>query len=438
MILSYSIISAIILGFGYIAYRLTMAEESQHRLNRLALQMIYAVALLSPMILLPVMLHHPTAETEIFNMDVADAIGGIGVIVGQEEVGTSEPLSSTRFIGMIYQVYIIGAVIFAAYFIFGLFMLLRIIRRGEKTEFEGYNLILVDDSCKTAPFSWGHSIVMTRSDYEQSGEMILLHEHSHLSYRHWIDVLTAYVAICLQWYNPAAWAMREDLKAVHEYQADEMVLSEGVDAKEYQMLLLNKAVGYGYQSLANSLNHSKLRKRVTMMYKKKTSLQRRLFALALIPAIGAGITVTSIPSVAGVLESLAMTSSSSLAEMEAENKIEFPEQREVFTTVETIPEFPGGMPSLMQFLAQNIRYPEEAHKNNEQGRVIAKFIVEKDGSIGNIEIVRGISKSLDKEAVRVLKEMPKWIPGKNNGTAVACYFTIPISFKLQENTPKQP
>ena len=431
MILSYSIISAIILGFGYIAYRLAMAEESQHRLNRLALQMIYAVALLSPMILLPVMLHHPTADTEIFNMATVDAIGGIEEIVGQEGVGTPEPLSATRIIGMIYQIYIIGVVIFAAYFIFGLFMLLRIIRKGEKTEFEGYNLILVDDSCKTAPFSWGHSIVMTRSDFNESGEMILLHEHAHLSQRHWIDVLTAYVAICLQWYNPAAWAMREDLKVVHEYQADEIVLSEGVDAKEYQLLLLNKAVGYGYQSLANSLNHSKLRKRVTMMYKKKTSLRRRLFALALVPAIGAGIAVTSLPSVAGVLESLVGTSLSTPSSTEAEDNRNAPEEREVFTAVDTEPEFPDGMQGLMMFLMNNMRYPEDAEKAHEQGRVIVKFIVEKDGSAGNFEVVQGVSESLDKEAVRVLKDMPKWTPASVNGKPVACYFTLPVSFRLQ-------
>ena len=432
MILSYSLISTLILGFGYIAYRLGMAGESQHNLNRKALQMIYGVAFIAPLFLLVIMFHNPTVESEVLNMQIGEVVGEIGNISThtQVDIGRPETLTSTHLIAMIYRVYIIGVVITAIYFIFGLLMLLRIIRRGERTDYEGYHQILVDDNCKTAPFSWGHSIVMTRQDYQECGEMILLHEYAHLSYRHWLDVLTAYIAICLQWYNPAAWAMREDLKAVHEYQADEMVLARGVNARDYQMLLLNKAVGYGYQSLANSLNHSKLRKRVTMMYKKKTPLKRRLFPLALIPAIGAGIAVTSIPSVAGVLESLGMTSVSIPSSAPVEDNQKLPVEREIYTAVETQPEYPGGMSALMNFLANNIKYPEDAYKTNEQGRVIVKFVVEKDGSLGNFEIEKGVSESLNKEAVRVLKEMPKWTPGKVNNQPVACYYTLPVSFRL--------
>ena len=168
-----------------------------------------------------------------------------------------------------------------------------------------------------------------------------------------------------------------------------------------------------------------------MMYKKKTSLRRRLFALALVPAIGAGIAVTSLPSVAGVLESLVGTSLSTPSSTEAEDNRNAPEEREVFTAVDTEPEFPDGMQGLMMFLMNNMRYPEDAEKAHEQGRVIVKFIVEKDGSTGNFEVVKGVSESLDKEAVRVLKNMPKWTPGSVNGKPVACYFTLPVSFRLQ-------
>lgn len=171
------------------------------------------------------------------------------------------------------------------------------------------------------------------------------------------------------------------------------------------------------------------------MYKKKTSWQRKLFALALVPAIGAGLAVTAIPSVAGVLESLATVSTASSSNS---TEISAPsEKREVFVQVENQPDFPGGMEALMRYLSNNIRYPEEAHKANEQGKVIVKFVVKKDGSVKDPEIVNGVSKSLNEEALRVVSGLPKWIPGTVDGKPVDCIFTLPINFKLQTVTPEE-
>ncbi len=168
------------------------------------------------------------------------------------------------------------------------------------------------------------------------------------------------------------------------------------------------------------------------MYEKKTSLRRKLFALALIPAIGAGIAVTAIPSVAGVLESMANTTVATQAETSA------PETpREIYTAVENIPEYPGGMEALMRYLSMNIRYPEEAMKADIQGRVIVKFVVNQDGSVSDAEVVRGVDESLDKEALRIVSTLPKWTPGTVNGKPVDCYFNLPINFKLQDDTPKE-
>ncbi len=262
--------------------------------------------------------------------------------------------------------------------------------------------------------------------------MILIHEYAQLRLLHWNDLILAYLAICIQWYNPAAWSMREELKAIHEYQADETVIESGVDTKQYQLLLLKRAVDSGYQSFANSLNHSKLQKRVTMMYEKKTSLRRKMFALALIPAIGAGIAVTSIPSVAGVLESMATTATTAKAETPATEP-----PRTIYTAAESIPEYPGGMEALMKYLSMNIRYPEEAMKADIQGRVIVKFVVNKDGSVSDAEVVKGVDESLDKEALRIVSTLPKWIPATVNGKAVDCYFSLPINFRLVDDTPKE-
>ncbi|MDE7160660.1 MAG: energy transducer TonB [Muribaculaceae bacterium] len=111
---------------------------------------------------------------------------------------------------------------------------------------------------------------------------------------------------------------------------------------------------------------------------------------------------------------------------------EKPKEEQVFVAVEQQAEFPGGTAALMKWLGNNIRYPEAAQANDVQGRVIVKFIVEKDGSIGHAEIVKGVDKDLDREALRVVKKMPKWQPGKNNGVAVRSYFNLPVTFKLQQ------
>ncbi len=111
---------------------------------------------------------------------------------------------------------------------------------------------------------------------------------------------------------------------------------------------------------------------------------------------------------------------------------EKPKEDEVFVAVEQQAEFPGGMPALMKWLSNNIRYPEAAQQNDVQGRVIVKFIVEKDGSVSQAQIVKGVDKDLDKEALRVVNKMPKWQAGKNNGVAVRSYFTLPVNFRLQQ------
>lgn len=107
------------------------------------------------------------------------------------------------------------------------------------------------------------------------------------------------------------------------------------------------------------------------------------------------------------------------------------EENKVFDVVEQMPSFPGGNSALMQYLSSNVRYPVVAQENGVQGRVVVSFVVEKDGSITDVNVVRGVDPSLDKEAARVVRSMPNWIPGKQNGSAVRVKYNVPVSFKLQ-------
>ena len=110
----------------------------------------------------------------------------------------------------------------------------------------------------------------------------------------------------------------------------------------------------------------------------------------------------------------------------------------VFDVVENMPEFPGGMGEMMKYLSMNVRYPEAAQKAGLQGRVVVQFVVEADGSISNANVQRGVSEELDAEAIRVIEKMPKWTPGMQNGKAVRVKYSIPISFRLNNQTKEEP
>lgn len=159
---------------------------------------------------------------------------------------------------------------------------LRVIRRGERQTLpDGTVLVITDD--EQAPFSWIKYIIINRKDHDENLQEILTHERAHIRCRHSIDVLVCDVFCCLQWFNPAMWLLRRELCAVHEYEADKAVLDSGINAKQYQILLIKKAAGGKWYSIANSFNHSKLKYRITMMSRKKSSGWTMAKALYVLP-----------------------------------------------------------------------------------------------------------------------------------------------------------
>ena len=500
---SYSLASSIIICLGYLAYKWILAGERQHACNRVALYSIYFLALSLPFLSgkwSSFISSHDYPQSAVIEIGTLTAMTGTAV-------GSNLPPASHNFISIpviLTAIYFIGMAMALIYTLNGAFQLISIIRNGEKFKQERFTLVITDRP-DVAPFSWLNYYVMSREDYESAGNVISIHERRHLQLLHWIDLSFVQAMCIFQWFNPAAWLMGEEFKTVHEYQADEAVMKSGSDLKQYQLLLIRKAVGTRFQALANSLNHSKLKKRVTMMYKSKSSRARRLSALLLVPAIGIGCAVIEIPAVAAVLnqtseislmpereskvnnfssnslsssvenvqnadlslseeseapeveeisevksenveatpvaqeaESLSTTDNDNSASLSAVDA-ETPDKKrdEVYVAVEQPAEFPGGMAKLMNYLSESIRYPENAIKNEIQGKVVVKFVVEKDGSIGDASVLKGIDPELDNEAIRVIKSMPAWIPGKNNGEDVASFFNLPVTFKLKGDKDKE-
>lgn len=255
-LLSYSIISGLLMLAMYLAYRLFLARDNQHGFNRGVLLGIYVVSFLA----LPVMSisENPASQSTAMTLSVNES-GGTDVIPTTH----SEPVWGTILI----WIFLAGMIVVTVRTVIVWARLLTVIRSGEKIIRNGYTLVVTEDE-RYAPFSWMNYMVISRKDYENNCSAIAAHELKHIVARHWMDLLIAQAVCIIGWFNPAAWLMRDELMLIHEYQADIAVIEKGHDPQEYQMLLIKKAVGARFPSLANSLNHSKLKKRITMMYKE--------------------------------------------------------------------------------------------------------------------------------------------------------------------------
>lgn len=290
--LSYSIISGFLLLALYLVYRLLLARDNQHGFNRGVLLAIYAVSFAAyPVLQLVSGLRGASSPLMV-------AAGAVEVI-GKSEVADSTPVWGV----ILVLAFIIGMVIVSIRTVITWVRLIRVIRSGQKIKHNGYTLVVTDDE-RFAPFSWMRYVVISRRDYGNDSSAIVTHELKHIACHHWVDLLIAQAVCIVNWFNPAAWLMRDELMLVHEYQADMAVIDRGHETQEYQMLLIKKAVGARFPSLANSLNHSKLKKRITMMYKAKSGAGRKWKALAMVPVLALALGLTGVPVVRAAVSTI--------------------------------------------------------------------------------------------------------------------------------------
>lgn len=305
-ILSYTLRSSLLLMAMYLVYKWMMAKENMHAFNRAALIAIYLTAMAVPLI--PAAGNLPDLFSKPHQMETA-----IEQIIAVPVVELTDTTASTPIWPLVViAIYLAGAAVMAALTVVSYIRLAQIVHSGEKYPLPGGAILVISGKRGRAPFSWRKYVVVSREDYTECGDMILTHELQHLHHNHWLDMLFAQLVIVAQWFNPAAWLMREELRSVNEYQADAAVLRSGVNARQYQLLLIKKAVGKSFPALANSLNHSNLKKRITMMLKSNSGKSRRGLALALAPAALAAVAVFNIPAVASVLSAVSGASFASL------------------------------------------------------------------------------------------------------------------------------
>lgn len=263
---------ACLAGF-YFVYKLFLSRETLHRFNRMLLLSVIVVSAVLPLCRITVERELPVAAT-----DTAIEVSEITTAEIVEDKGVDYETA-------ICIAFLLGAAATAARLIFSIASVRRIIASGTTTTTDdGISLTIMDGDTK--PFSWMRHIVLSAKDAEEDGRIIIAHETAHIRLHHSWDILAVDIIGCLQWFNPALWLLRRELQSLHEYEADDAVLASGVNIKEYQMLLIKKAVGGRLLTIANCLNHSKLKNRITMMLQKPSSRWSAGKALLMLPLVG--------------------------------------------------------------------------------------------------------------------------------------------------------
>ena len=435
MLIIYQIKVGLCLIAFYLLWKLLLSRETFHRFNRVALLVVMALALVIPWVKISLETAAPVTQQMVILEEL---------LVSPNGAVAQQAAPSWSVTGIATVLYLIGMVVAVVWFLHGQWSLHRLLKRGRRESLPGGATLHIIPGNQT-PFSYFKHIVINEQDYRDNPREILTHEQAHIDLRHSWDVLFLGLVTLFQWWNPAAWLLSRELRQVHEYEADEAVLNQGVDVKQYQLLLIRKSVGNQLFSMANNFNYQSLKKRIRMMTMNKSSRWNRLRALAVVPVIAlALLAFANTKSVAAVVtangqqnRAVQSTMQSPVAvEQNAEAQVtdeSNPQSEKIYKSVEQMPMFPGGEAGLLRYLQENIQYPPEAAKNNVQGRVILQFVVDKTGQVGEVKILRSVSEELDAEAVRVVKTLPKFEPGRQDGKPVAVWYTLPVSFNIRSS-----
>ena len=407
--------SALCLVGLYLIYKVAMSHETLHRLNRLLLLGSMPLSALLPLCHIKVIKEYEPQSTattiELNDLPVGQVAG-----VGFDYIALLKDLAVVAFwVGAAFMVVRLAVSTLSVW---------RLTRSGRRSTIaKGITLTVVERI--VSPFSWFGHIVASEEDLQQCRQMILSHEMAHIRLGHSWDVLMVDVALCLWWFNPALWLLRRELQSLHEYQADDAVLKEGIDAKTYQMLLIKRAVGSRLHSVANCLNHSNLKKRITMMCKKTSSRWSAAKALLVLPMVALSLTAfaTTVYVPREVQDKVTEISANQQPSVQTDQT----------NKVDKMPTFQGGgLEKFSLWIQSNVTYPAEAVAKGIEGQVLFKFVVEKDGSLSSFEVVQSPDKLLSDEVERVFNSAPhEWTPGEVKGEKVKVNFMLPVAFSMQ-------
>lgn len=548
-------VGALLAAF-YLLFKLLLSRETLHRLNRVVVLSVLVLSFVLPFCVVTIRQEIPFVEQEP-TMATQQPIE-------VEAVAVATPFPWEELLGVLF---VVGAVVVLLRVVGSAWSLWRVVRRGERRLLDD-GTVVVEATHPQTPFSWFGYVVVGRGDLSENGETILLHERAHIRLGHSWDLFLFDVLGTMQWFNPALWLLRRDLRAIHEYEADRVVLASGVDARHYQLLLIKKAAGERWYSVANSFNHSKLKNRITMMIQKRSSRWAAAKALLLLPLVGValgafaetvyvvtddkGTTKNEIsqpekgqplqmevrddkgnPIVGAIIvkegtvegactdlsgrvtmevkvgdclvcsyigketlrwevkelsaEPLRLTLKTEpqsideivvrgysatpaakdeeavpfmlvddedvkieigqahreleSAKQELETKMEEAKSdadEEVFLIVEQMPKFQGGnIDKFRQWVQMRVQYPKELQEQGISGRVVVSFEVNETGEVTNVKTLATPDRRLSEIVENLVKQSPKWEPGRQRSQLVNVAFTMPIVFQAVTDAAPQ-
>lgn len=449
----------------YIFYRLFFYKDTFFHWRRTALLCFLGVSLFYPMLNLQewVKAHEPMVV-------IADlyATTLLPEVVFEETITPTHTNWQEFATNSLSIIYFCGVILLFIRFIMQLTSIILLRIQCKVTEIQGVRVQILNKA--SGPFSFFHWIfVHPESHTQEELAEILTHEQTHAHQLHSADIMFSELICIACWFNPFIWLMKREIRNNLEYMADQRVLQTGYDYKVYQYHLLGLAHNKAAATLYNSFNVLPLKNRIKMINKKRTKEIGRTKYLLFLPLAALLLIISNIEAVARTTKNFAREviqtveksteqvtkATGQIPEQATVEEVTIPKEipadiditdkdpsaimqkvntgddDDIFDVVEEMPVFPGGQTGLMEFIAKNLRYPVKAQKEGIQGRVIARFIVEKDGSVSNLAVARrSASSELDAEAIRVLSTMPKWTPGKQRGKEVRVKYTVPIAFKL--------
>ncbi len=363
---AYMIEASLFLSLLFVAYKLSLGRLKCFSLMRGVLLLIYPLCLIVPA-LIKLSIKEPSVAT----------VPGFSGLTTISHIETAVPTNRFTAGEIIVMITIGGMIVTGLITAVGLIRLIRLCRSARKSEIDGYRVYLLSDTM-ISPFSFVTRIYVNSRDVEESNSMLLTHEMAHIRMMHWADLALSRSMCILQWWNPFAWLMDKELHAIHEFQADQAVVGEGYDMKEYQYFLIRKATGTRLQTLADSLNHSKLKTRLTMMKKENSSVKSRMAGMMMIPAVAIGVALLSLPAVArltGEIRNVAITfPHHSESEGKVNEKIPNVEIGKGISSGHTLHSSPGIMQE--QVMAQN----ESSNDGDKTNKGDEELMTGSDGS----------------------------------------------------------
>lgn len=417
----------------YLLYRFLLKKETLHRFNRMVLVGTALVSFLLPLCIITI---HKPAEIPASSAGFPASLSGLPTLGSASDIVSDE----VWWNGALMFVFCFGVALVLVRVAVSILSIVKVIGSGKPVlEEDGSKIIVTERDID--PFSWMKYIVLSKKDWEMPNKSILIHEKAHVAYRHSQELLLVDILSALQWFNPAIWMLRSDLRELHEYEADDAVLRSGVDVKEYQYLLIRKAVSKSGYSVANSFNHSILKNRITMMSKSKSPRSRGWRVLYMLPLVCLTICLQArtvyVPSDKG---SENKPAPSVLQEVfvckYADSSAPVTKEEHLYG----LPEVEGLVPAdevdvqavckenFAHFLAFGIMYPEGC---THEGTVQVSFVVDERGNLSHVSIVQGVCEELDNAVLDQLRKSPDWQAAVKDGHPVAVRLIQPVVFEIR-------